>query len=179
LKKEAFISLENQIFKGNLLDIGFSNHGIIYNIYKHHRDDYSNVDYIEGKEEKVRIEEYAYDSCALFFTLSDIKFTGSKNKLIQDIYKFLKNDGLLYIWDIDKGLVKIFNSSIKIMLPDKSTKQIQLKDINVFKDSSKEKTMNILQPYFEILTMKSSDNIYYMVCKKKGKSEDESIVGRS
>lgn len=179
MKKEAFINLEKQIFKGNLLDIGFSNHGIIYNIYKQHTDEYSNLEYIEGKEEKIRIKENEYDSCALFLTLNDIKLTHNKNKLIQDIYRFLKIDGLLYIWDIDKGFAKSFNSKIKILLPDKSTKQICIKDLNVLKDSSKENTMKILQPYFEILTMKNSDDIYYMECKRRGKTEDESIISGS
>ena len=119
-----------------------------------------------------------YDLCALFFTLSDIKFSKSKRKLIQDIYKFLKIDGLLYIWDVDKGFAKTFNSKIKIVLPDKNTKQIYLRDLNIFKNSSKENTIKILQPYFEILTLKNSDNVYYMICKKKGKSEDESNSSR-
>lgn len=179
MKKEAFINLEKEIFKGNLLDIGFSNHGIIYNIYRQYCDESSSVDYLEGKDGKKRIEEGVYDTCALFLTLCDIKFTHNKIKLIQDIHRYLKNEGLLYIWDIDKGFVKIFNSRIKILLPDKSTKQIFLKDFNVFKNSSKENTMKVLQPYFEILTVKKLDNIYYMVCKKKGKSEDESIISRS
>jgi len=178
LKKEAFINLEKEIFKGDLLDIGLSNHGIIYNIYKQYNDD-SSVEYIEGKEEKIRIEEGVYDTCALFLTLSDIKLTHSKNKLIQDIYKFLKEDGLLYIWDIDKGFAKIFNSRIKIVLPDKSTKPIYIRDLNIFKNSSKENTMKILEPYFEILTLKNSDNIYYMICKRRGKSEDESNASRN
>ena len=173
LKKEVFINLEKEIFKGNLLDIGFSNHGIIYNIYKEYIDDTSSVDYIEGKDEKIGIEEGTYDVCALFFTLSDIKLTYSKSKLIGDIYKFLKADGLLYIWDIDKGFAKSFNSEIKIVLPDKSTKQIHLLDLNIFKNSSKENTMKILKPYFKVITLKNSDNVYYMVCKKRGKSEDE------
>lgn len=177
MKKEAFINLEKEIFKGNLLDIGFSNHGIIYNIYKQYIDDGS-VEYIEGKEEKVRIEEGMYDTCALFLTLSDMRFTHSKSKLIQDIYKFLKEDGLLYIWGMDKGIGKIFNTSIKIVLPDKSTKQIHLRDLNIFKNSSKENTIKIVEPYFEILTLKNSDNIYYMICKRRGKSEDESNASR-
>lgn len=178
MKKEVFINLEKEIFKGNILDIGFSNHGIIYNIYKQYIDDSSSVDYIEGEDEKTGIEEGMYDLCALFFTLSDIKFTKSKSKLIQDIYKFLKEDGLLYIWDVDKGFAKTFNSKIKIVLPDKNTKQIHLRDLNIFKDSSKENTIKILQPYFEILTLKNSNNVYYMICKKKGKSEDESNASR-
>ncbi len=178
MKKEVFISLEKEIFKGDLLDIGFSNHGIIYNIYKKYNDD-SSIEYLEGKEEKLRIAEGQYDVCALFLTLSDIKFTHSKKKLIRDIYKFLKLDGLLYIWDIDKGFVKTFNSTIKIVLPDKSTKKISLKDVNIFKNSSKENTIKILQPYFDILTLKNSDNIYYMICKKRGKLENEGNPSRN
>lgn len=179
MKKEIFINLEKEIFKGNILDIGFSNHGIMYNIYKQYIDDDSSVEYIEGKEEKIRIKAGAYDICALFLTLSDIKFTRNRIKLIQDIYKYLKNDGLLYIWDIDKGFLKTFSSRIKIVLPDKSTKQIYSSDLNIFKNSSKENTMKILEPYFEILTLKNSDNIYYMICKKRGKSKDESNTSRN
>ena len=178
MKKEVFINLEKEIFKGNVLDIGFSNHGIIYNIYKQYIDDSSSVDYVEGKDEKAGIEEGVYDLCALFFTLSDIKFSQNKKKLIQDIYKYLKVGGLLYIWDVDKGFAKIFNSKIKIVLPDQNTKHINLMDLNIFKNSSKDNTIKILKPYFEIVTLKNSDNIYYMICKKRGKSEDESNVSR-
>jgi hypothetical protein len=88
-------------------------------------------------------------------------------------------DGLLYIWDIDKGFAKTFNSIIKVVLPDKSTKQISLRDFNILKNSSKENTMKILQNYFEVLTLKNSDNIYYMICKKKGKLENESNTSRN
>lgn len=176
MKKEAFINLEKEIFKGDLLDIGFSNHGIIYNIYKQYIDDSSSVDYIEGKQAKDTIEEESYDTCALFLTLSEIKLPSNKKQLIKDIYRFLKTEGLLYIWDIDKDFIKVFDSKIKILLPDKSTKEIHLRNFNIFNNSSKENTMKMLQPYFEVLTTSSSDNIYYMVCKKKGKSKDESIV---
>ncbi|WP_298841988.1 class I SAM-dependent methyltransferase [Clostridium sp.] len=178
MNKEVLLNLEKEIFKGNLLDIGFSNHGIIYNIYKEYIDDSSSVDYVEGKAEKELIENGVYDTCALFFTLSDIKLTYNKRKLIQDIYKYLKVDGMLYIWDIDKGIAKTFNKEIKIVLPDKSTKQIHLKDLNILKNSSKDNTMRILEPYFKVLTLKNSDNVYYMICKKKGKSKDESNANR-
>jgi len=177
LKKEVFINLEKEIFKGNLLDIGFSNHGIIYNICKQYIDDNNSVEYIEGKEDKIKIQEGSYDTCVMFLTLSDIKFTQGRKKIIKDVYKFLKEDGLLYIWDIDKGFAKTFNSRINIFLPDKSTKKINLMDINVFKNCSKENTIKILQPYFEIITLKNSDNIYYMICKRREKSKDESIIG--
>ncbi|MBU3144761.1 class I SAM-dependent methyltransferase [Clostridium sp. CF012] len=176
MNREVFINLEKEIFKGNVLDIGFSNHGIIYNICKQYIDDSKSVEYIEGKWDKIKIDRGSYDTCVLFLTLSDIKFTQSKKNLIKDVYKFLKSDGVLYIWDIDKGFAKTFNSRINIMLPDKSTKKINLRDLNLFKNSSKENTIKILQPYFEIMTMKNSDNIYYMICKRREKSKDESII---
>ncbi|MDU7252170.1 MAG: class I SAM-dependent methyltransferase, partial [Clostridium sp.] len=31
---EIVINMENEIFRGNLLDVGTDNYGIIYNIYK-------------------------------------------------------------------------------------------------------------------------------------------------
>jgi hypothetical protein len=176
MKREVFINLEKEIFKGNLLDIGFDNHGIIYNICKQYIDDRKSVEYIE---EKIKIDEGSYDTCVMFLTLSDMKFAQTRKKLIKDVYKFLKEDGLLYIWDIDKGFAKIFNSKINILLPDKSTKKIKLMDLNLFKNSSKESTIKILAPYFEIITMKSSDNIYYMICKRREKSKDESIISGS
>jgi len=176
LKKEVFINLEKEIFKGNLLDIGFSNHGIIYNICRQYIDDSNSVEYIEGKRDRLKIDENTYDACVMFFTLSDIKFTQNKRKLIKDVYKFLKADGLLYIWDMDKGLAKTFNSRINILLPDKSTKKIDLMDLNLFKNSSKGNTIKILEPYFEISTIKNSDGIYYMICKRREKSKDESII---
>ena len=162
MKREVFINLEKEIFKGNLLDIGFSNQGIIYNICKQYIDDRSCIEYVEGKKDKLKIKEGSYDTCVLFFTLSGIKLTESKKRLVKDIYKFLKEDGLLYIWDIDKGFLKTFNSKINILLPDKSTKTINLRDLNIFKNSNKENTMKILKPYFKITTLKSSDNIYYL-----------------
>lgn len=177
MKREVFINLEKEIFKGNLLDIGFSNHGIIYNICKQYIDDSKSVEYIEGNGDKIEVG--SYDTCVMFLTLSDIKFTQGRKKMIKDVYKFLKEDGLLYIWDIDKGFAKTFNSRINIMLPDKSTKKINFRDLNLFKNSSKENTIKIVKPYFEILTLKNSDNIYYMICKKRGKSKDESIISGS
>lgn len=47
--------MENEIFRGNLLDVGTDNYGIIYNIYKQYNED-SNLEYINGAEEKESIK---------------------------------------------------------------------------------------------------------------------------
>lgn len=66
LSKDIFINMEKEIFKGNLLDIGMDNQGIIYNIYKEFNDNV-NVEYVSGKEEGKNIKEDYYDNCILLF----------------------------------------------------------------------------------------------------------------
>lgn len=68
LSKDIFINMEKEIFKGNLLDIGMDNQGIIYNIYKEFNDNV-NVEYVSGKEEGKNIKEDYYDNCILLFSL--------------------------------------------------------------------------------------------------------------
>lgn len=95
--------MENEIFRGNLLDVGTDNYGIIYNIYKQYNED-SNLEYINGAEEKENIKEGYYDNCILLFSFSNIFFKKNRMSLIRDIYRYLKEGGNVYIWDIDKKL---------------------------------------------------------------------------
>ncbi|HCL4438218.1 class I SAM-dependent methyltransferase [Clostridium botulinum] len=164
--KEIVINMENEIFRGNLLDVGTDNYGIIYNIYKQYDED-SNLEYINGAEEKENIKEGYYDNCILLFSFSNIFFKKNRMNLIQDIYKYLKEGGNVYIWDIDKKIKETFNGKIKILLPGEKVKNISIKDLNVLKDSSIDTTIKLLDPYFEIKDLKSSDGVYYIKGKKK------------
>ncbi|ACQ55132.1 class I SAM-dependent methyltransferase [Clostridium botulinum] len=164
--KEIVINMENEIFRGNLLDVGTDNYGIIYNIYKQYNED-SNLEYINGAEEKENIKEGYYDNCILLFSFSNIFFKKNRMNLIQDIYKYLKEGGNVYIWDIDKKIKETFNGKIKILLPGEKVKNISIKDLNVLKDSSIDTTIKLLDPYFEIKDLKSSDGVYYIKGKKK------------
>ena len=166
VKKEIFISLEKEIFRGNILDVGLDNYGVVYNIYKQYHDNV-NVEYISGKEEVGSLKEEFYDSCILFFSFSSIWLRINKRKFIRDIYRYLNKDGLLYIWDIDKGYRKVFNATVKIVIPEGKLRQIKLRDLNVFKDTSKQNTIKLLEEYFNIIDMKSSDGIYYIKARKK------------
>lgn len=164
--KEIFINLEKEVFRGNVLDVGLDNYGIVYNIYKQYYDDV-NVEYISGKEEKGSLKEGFYDSCILFFSFSSIWFRINRRKFIKDIYRYLNKDGLLYIWDIDKGYTKIFNATVKIVIPERKLRQIKLRDLNILKDTSKVNTIKMLKKCFDIIDVKSSDGIYYIKAKKK------------
>lgn len=166
MRKTVFINMEKEVFRGNVLDVGLENYGIVYNIYKQYNDDV-NVEYVSGKEDQKNIKEEFYDSCILLFSFSSIWLKTNKKKFVKDIYRYLAKDGLLYIWDIDKGYRKVFNSLVKILVPERKLKEIKLRDLNVFKDNSKENTIKLLKDYFDILDLKSSDGIYYMKARKK------------
>ncbi len=52
-------------------------------------------------------------------------------------------------------------------MPGEKVKNISIKDLNVLKDSSIDTTIKLLDPYFEIKDLKSSDGVYYIKGKKK------------
>lgn len=166
MEREIFINLEKEVFRGNILDIGLDNYGVVYNIYKQYHDNI-NVEYISGKEEKESLKEEFYDSCILFFSFSSIWLRINRRKFIKDIYRYLNKDGLLYIWDIDKGYTKIFNATVKIVIPEGKVRQIKIRDLNILKDTSKVNTIKMLEEYFNIIDIKSSDGIYYIKARKK------------
>ncbi|GAA0746155.1 class I SAM-dependent methyltransferase [Clostridium oceanicum] len=165
MKEEIFINLEREIFRGNVLDIGARNYGIIYNVYKKYNDDIS-LEYINGEKDKENIKDDYYDNCILLFSFRNVYFKRTKTKLVKEIYKYMKTGGCLYIWDIDKNYGKTFNGKLKILVPNGKLKKLSIKDINIFKDNSKKTILSILKPYFKIEDLKNSDGIYYIKAKK-------------
>ena len=191
--KEIFINMQNEVFTGNILDVGMDNYGIIYNVYKQYNEEAA-VDYVHGKNEKRFLEKEGYDSCIMLFSLKNIWLKMNKKNFFRELSSFLKDDGVVHIWDIDKGYSKIFNAKIKILLPERSIKEIVVTDVNPLKDTSKESTIKLLEQYFEIIDLKASDNIYYIKARKKklaseiknnteaitkGSSSNENITGSS
>lgn len=168
MKKDIFLNMENQIFEGNVLDIGFENNGIIYNVCKEGNGEI-NIDYVTGKEGEINVKDNFYDICILFFSFSSIWFKMNKKSFIKNIYNYLNKDGILYIWDIDKGYKKIFSGNINVTIPGNKIKQIKINDLNIFKDNSKDNTVSILEDYFDIIEGNALDGIYYIKAKKKSK----------
>ena len=99
LQKDFMINLEHKYFSGNVLDIGLQNHGIVYNLYKHNNENF-NVEYVDGKDETDNIQKNSYDSCIMFLSFSSLSLKLHKKNLIKEIYDYLKEDGILHIWDI-------------------------------------------------------------------------------
>ncbi|RXI55418.1 class I SAM-dependent methyltransferase [Clostridium tetani] len=155
------INIDQEVFEGNLLDVGFHNKGILYNGYKYFNKEVD-VGYINGREEKDLIEKNFYDNCTLMFVLNSINFKKSKEKLFKEVKEYIKKDGYIYIWDIDKGFKKCFNNKIVIKLPNNIQKDFYVKNFNILKDNSQESTVKILEKYYDILDIKNEFGIYFI-----------------
>lgn len=164
--KEVNIDIKNEMLEGDVLDIGASNYGIIYNLYKQHNKDIS-VEYVHGKEEKNSIEKKSYDNCIMLFSLSSLWLKLRRRALLRDINEFLKQDGILHVFDVDKGYLRFFKNKIKLLLPESSSKQILITDLNIFKDISMKSTVRLIEQYFEIIDLHCQDNVYYIKAKKR------------
>lgn len=163
--QDVVINLENERFKGNVLDIGMDNYGVIYQMCKNNDDDL-NVEYIDKEGERNNIEKQWYDTAVLFFCLGKLNTNISKKKLLKEIYEYLRDDGEIRIWDIDKCSMSAANLKVKVLLPKRKVKNIVIKDFNIAKDRSKENIKKLLKPMFEIIEIKTSNNIYYIKGRK-------------
>lgn len=166
MEKNVTLQLEDELFNGNLLDIGMSNTGIIYNLYKEFNVN-PTIEYIDGKHEEDRIEEKYYDNCVLLFTLSQIYFESSRKELIKNINNYLKEKGKIYIWDVNKGYNKLVNLNIKIISSKTKEKKITFKDSKIFLSSNKKAILKILSEYFNIIEEMEDEDIYYIKAEKK------------
>lgn len=166
MEKNVTIQLEDELFDGNLLDIGMSNTGIIYNLYKEFNVN-PTIEYIDGKYDEDKIEEKYYDNCVLLFTLSQVYFESGRKEIIKNINKYLKEKGKIYIWDVNKGYNKLVNFNIKIISSKTKEKKIIFKDNKIFLSSNKKATLKILSEYFNIIEEMQDEDIYYIKAEKK------------
>ncbi len=170
MEKGSIVNVESFNFKGDVLDISYENMGIVYNIFKNN-DDSTVIDYVDNGE-KHKINKNSYDNGVIFFFLSSMFRKKSKVIFIEEIYEYLKEDGKLYIWDIDKKANMSYKNNIKVILPRGNSKEFTLRDYNIFNDSSLNSTLGILEEFFEIEEYKAWDGVYFIRAKKKGREHN-------
>lgn len=165
-----FLSLEKEMFRGNILDIGLENNGIIYNVYKFYDEDID-IDYLEGISCTEILKPNNYDTCIFFFSLNSMATLKQKKKLLKEINDYLRSNAYIYIWDIDKKPFKFKSTSVRVVLPDRSVKDIKVNCLNPFTNNSKDKIIDMLQEFFDVLQIRHSNDIFSIICKKKGSLE--------
>ena len=161
--KTIILNLSGVKLSGDVLDVGES-YGVIYNISKDAIDEVS-IDLLEGDIDEKKVTQ-KYDTCTIFFYLSNLWMESSRADLIKEVNKLIKVGGEIYIWDINKEIGKLFNNKIRVILPSEKIKEFQFKNLNPMSSSSIEETRKILSGQFDIEEEKVWEDIYYIKARK-------------
>lgn len=161
--KTIVLNLSDVILKGDILDIGES-YGVIYNLSKEVFDELA-IDYVEDNNKEILLSE-GYDTCTIFFYLSNMWREGERNKLIEEVTRFIKKGGSIYIWDINKDIGKVFSNKIKTILPSEKIKEFDFKNLNIMSKSNLEDTKKLLVNNYNITEEKIWEDIYFLKGEK-------------
>lgn len=172
VNEEVAISLETETMKGDVLDVGSKNSGVIYNLCKG-LEGTMNVEYINSEEPVGNEKKYLYDTAVLFFTLGELDLKIQRRRLLKDVSGYLKDNGEIIIWDMQKERFKVVHMNLLVELPHKKIKKVLIKDYNPLKEISKENIIKLLKPMFEVIELKCFRNIYYIKAHKKGSLSNE------
>lgn len=160
--KTIILNLSNTNLEGDILDVGES-YGVIYNLSKETFDELA-IDYVEENNKDMLLE--GYDTCTVFFYLSNIWREVERGKIIEDVARFIKKGGKIYIWDINKEIGKIFSNRIRTVLPSEKIKEFEFKNLNIMSKSNLEDTKRLLESNFKITEEKIWEDIYFVKGEK-------------
>ncbi|MBW6409150.1 hypothetical protein [Clostridium weizhouense] len=162
--KTLIINLEDIDLKGDILDVGQENFGIIYSISKEIEDELS-LDYVSSNN-KTQLKNDEYDACTLFFNLNRFWSNMEKERLIKEVNSYIKADGQILIWDINKERGKVFNNKIKVILPKGKIKEFTFKNLNPILNSSVDEVKKIISKYFQVEELKTWEDIFFIRARK-------------
>lgn len=157
--KTIVLNLSEVKLNGDILDIGES-FGVIYNLSKDVMEEIS-VDYV-GRENVGMLKEEEYDTCTMFFHLSKLWNNSSRLKLIEEVTKYLKVGGEIFIWDINKEIKGIINNKIMAILPSGKVKEFEFKNLNPIIKSNVFENEKLLEKYYKIEETKVWEDIHFI-----------------
>ena len=164
MEEEALIDLRSFSLKGDVLDIGRDNNGIIYNYIKNSKDDII-VDLVELPEEIEALKTKTHDNGILFFFLSTLRSNREKKEFLKELASYIKEDGELLLWEIEK---RVF----QILLKKEVSREITIKEADPLLASSLRNTEELIREDFELLESKSHNGIYHIRAKRKGRDNN-------
>lgn len=165
MRKTLVIKIDDLKIDGDVLDAGEKNFGIIYELCKDSAKEIS-LDYVDKDNRKI-LKNSQFDICTLFFQLSKAWTYSERSRILKELKYYIRENGILYIWDINKSRGKTFDNKIKIVMPSKKIKDFDLKNQNIIIDSSLEQTKDIVKKYFIIDDVKMWEDIFFIKCINK------------
>lgn len=173
--REVVLDMSDINLKGNTLDVGIDNYGVIYNILKQTEDEISVDYYVEDFDREYKNQ---YDNGILFFSLSQIN-KKNLDEVVKNLWDNVRFGGSLYLWDREKNKKETVNDNIKVIMPNMEEKEINFIDNSISSEFTVENTKKTLEKYFEIQETKVCDKIIFMKAIKRGSIKDEDTTDRN
>ena len=143
--REVILDMSNINFKGNTLDVGINNYGIIYNILKQTESEISVDYYVENFNGEYRNQ---YDNGVLFFSLSQLH-KNEVEDVVKNIWSNVRFGGNLYIWDREKQKKETVNDKVKVLMTGNKEKEFEFIDNSISNEFTVDSSKKILEKYFE------------------------------
>ncbi len=170
MNKVLILNMEHLKLEGDILDVTSENASVIYSLSKEVEEELS-VDYVEEESE---LEKKKYDVCTFFFNLNNVNGGLKKESLIKKVTESLKDNGSIYLWDMNKTRGEVVDYKIKVILPNNKIKEGVIKNLNPLISCNFEEIKKILSKYYIIKEEKQWEDVFFLngVKKKDIKSED-------
>lgn len=170
MNKVLILNMEHLKLEGDILDVTSENAGVIYSLSKEVEEELS-VDYVEEESE---LKKKKYDVCTFFFNLNNVNGGLKKESLIKKVTESLKDNGSIYLWDMNKTRGEVVDYKIKVILPNNKIKEGVIKNLNPLISCNFEEIKKILSKYYIIKEEKQWEDVFFLngVKKKDIKSED-------
>ena len=98
----------------------------------------------------------------MFFHLSKMWNNYSRLKLIEEVTKYIKVGGEIFIWDINKEVKDMINNKIMAVLPSGKVREFEFKNLNPIIKSNIEDNKKLLEKYYKIEETKLWEDIHFI-----------------
>ena len=102
----------------------------------------------------------------MFFSLSKMWNGFSRARIIEEVSKYMRVGGEIYIWDINKEVRDMINNKIIAVMPSGKFKEFEFKNLNPIIKSNMEENKKLLEKSYKIEETKLWEDIHFIRGKK-------------
>lgn len=176
--REPVIDLSRLSLDGEILDMGYEGKGIIYRAIRQKEqyescneaavtidsiNDIEECSWVHGRPTSLPFEDRRFDAVTAFFCLPYIRTRNGRAKVFREIARVLKDDGKLYIWDMNTNFWNINpKTKVKVILPANGVENIKLSKARWFTSYSLNTIADAVEKYF-IINERKIDGRYFNI----------------
>lgn len=157
MRKTLMVNLSNLELGGDIIDFSLENFSLL---------DYEDSERNEECSEVAITVEELYDSGIVFFYLNKMWNKLKREEMISKMTNYIKKDGYIYIWDLNKSFGEVVDVELKVLCPNEKFKNVNLKTNNIFSSLNIEEIEKILEKNCIIEETKVWEDMFYIKAQK-------------